>query len=128
MRLQVITGESEIRRQAFGAGGVTTGALNRMGIAARTILSRCGTTPASSGAGVTRNAYVLTLYQWADGDCFRCAARDLLTAPLGRILTPIGDVYRIGACQPCVLEMEEERRRHALRRGEKYRPGRLGSP
>ncbi|MEU6960329.1 hypothetical protein [Streptomyces chrestomyceticus] len=81
-----------------------------------------------AGACMTRSAYVLNLYQWADGDCFRCASRSVLTTLLGEVLAPIGDVYQIRACQTCVLAMEEERRRHAQRHGLPYRPGGLGGP
>lgn len=77
---------------------------------------------------MTRVAHVLNYYQWAVGDCFRCASRHLLTTPMGEIPTPIGDTYQIRACQPCVLEMEEERRRHTARRGLRYQPGMLGQP
>lgn len=101
--------------------------MNRTGIAARTAPRREATF-SISGGGVTRSVHVLNLYRWDAGDCFRCASRDVSTTFLDEVLTPIGDTYLIKACQSCVLEMEEERRRHAARRGVPYRPGALGHP
>ncbi|SDN17388.1 hypothetical protein [Streptomyces wuyuanensis] len=69
---------------------------------------------------------ILALYRWKPGSCFRCADRDVFVTRIDDITTPSGDVYEIAACGSCVLVMENERRRYAIRRGLEYRPGSLG--
>lgn len=70
---------------------------------------------------------ILTLYKWTLGDCFRCAMTDLYVARIDSITTPAGDEYTLQACGSCVLIMEEERRRYAERRGDRYVPGGLSA-
>jgi hypothetical protein len=67
------------------------------------------------------------MYEWKPGTCFRCADEDVFVSPLDRIVTPSGDTYEIAACGCCVLTLEAERRRYAIRRGLSYEPGSLGS-
>lgn len=69
----------------------------------------------------------LGLYEWATGDCFRCALTGVDTTHLGEINTPLGCRYEVRGCRDCVLYMECEQRRLAERRGGEYYPGRLGS-
>lgn len=69
---------------------------------------------------------VLALYEWAPGNCFRCAQTDVPTTRICQLDTPIGDCYELCACERCILELEEERRRYADRHGSEYEPGRLG--
>lgn len=68
---------------------------------------------------------ILALYEWAIGTCFRCGSAGLFVTRLDSILTPRGERYDLSACGGCVLDMEEERRRHAERRGAPYQPGTL---
>jgi hypothetical protein len=70
---------------------------------------------------------ILGLYPWSSGACFRCARGKVDTTHLAEICTPAGAHYDVRACRACVLELEDERRRYAERRGLTYRPGRLGS-
>lgn len=70
---------------------------------------------------------ILALYEWTLGDCFRCALTHLHVTRIDTITTPAGHDYVLDACGSCVLAMEEERRRHAERRGARYEPGELGS-
>ncbi|GAA0454441.1 hypothetical protein ACFQ2B_28040 [Streptomyces stramineus] len=70
---------------------------------------------------------IIALYVWAPGSCFRCARREVDSAKLGTIDTPIGDRYEIRACRSCILDLEKERQRQADRRGENYEPGQLGN-
>lgn len=69
---------------------------------------------------------VLNRYVWTEGDCFRCARPHVPVTLLGHIDTPIGVAYDISACQECVLVLEGERERLALRVGRPFKPGRLG--
>lgn len=69
---------------------------------------------------------ILALYEWAIGDCFRCARTGVLTTRFCELDTPIGDCYALRACESCILQLEEERRRYADRHGCEYEPGRLG--
>lgn len=70
---------------------------------------------------------ILALYEWAIGDCFRCAQTGALTARFCELDTPIGDCYELRACEQCILQLEEEGRRDADKHGREYQPGRLGS-
>lgn len=72
------------------------------------------------------DAEIAGLYQWVLGACFKCAREEVETTRLGQIDTPSGACYDIRACRSCLLDLERERRRHAERVGERYRPGRLG--
>lgn len=69
---------------------------------------------------------ILALYEWATGDCFRCAQAGVGTTYLGELNPPGGGHYEIRICQECVLELEEERQRYAERKGYEYEPGKLG--
>ncbi|MFF6847184.1 hypothetical protein [Streptomyces antimycoticus] len=69
---------------------------------------------------------ILGLYEWAIGVCFRCATANTATTHLGEIDPPAGDHYDIRACEKCLVELEEERRRYAERTGREYTPGQLG--
>ncbi|MFE0647519.1 hypothetical protein ACFVZH_02865 [Streptomyces sp. NPDC059534] len=71
---------------------------------------------------------ILALYEWVIGACFRCGDANLFVTPIDAVVTPRGERYPLAACGGCVLDMEEERRRFAERKGEKYHPGRLGRP
>jgi hypothetical protein len=70
---------------------------------------------------------IIALYEWAIGNCFRCARTELPTIRIGEIDLPAGAHYDVRACQDCALALEEERRRRAERTGQKYVPGQLGS-
>lgn len=70
---------------------------------------------------------ILALYEWKTGTCFRCADDDVYVTPIEDIDTPAGLVYEIAACGECILALENERRRYAVRRGLEYQPGSLGS-
>ena len=74
--------------------------------------------------GMTPDA-ILGLYNWTAGTCFRCGDDDFVT-PLGAVDTPRGERYELDACGCCILRLEAERRRYALRQGIQYRPGTLG--
>lgn len=69
---------------------------------------------------------ILALYDWEVGACFRCGQTDLFVTRLDEIVTPRGEQYGLSTCGACVLDMEEERRRFAERRGRTYKPGGLG--
>lgn len=68
---------------------------------------------------------ILSLYDWHDGDCFRCARRDTPTTLVAVIEKPRGDGQEVRACQPCVLDLEGMRRAAAEHAGRPYEPGRL---
>lgn len=70
---------------------------------------------------------ILALYDWAPGDCFRCAAAGVDATFIDAICTRGGERYEARACRNCVLAIEGEQRADAERRGERYVPGRLGS-
>lgn len=62
---------------------------------------------------------VFAAYSWAlSGPCFRCSRAGVETAEVGRL--PHAGVR---ACATCVLVMERERERAALRYGWPYVPG-----
>lgn len=69
---------------------------------------------------------ILAHYQWATGECFKCARSAVRTTRLGALCPPSGGHYEIRVCEECILELEDERRRHAERGGRKYEPGALG--
>ncbi|MEU1663519.1 hypothetical protein ABZ547_07885 [Streptomyces sparsogenes] len=69
---------------------------------------------------------ILALYEWAPGNCFRCARTDTPTTHLDELDPPAGGHYEARVCEECVLELEDERRRYAERVGSEYKPGRLG--
>lgn len=69
---------------------------------------------------------ILALYEWKIGTCFRCGEVDVFVTHIDEIVTPRGESYELSACGECVLAMEEERRRHAERRGLHYEAGSLG--
>lgn len=69
---------------------------------------------------------ILSLYEWTNGTCFRCARTDLDTTRIRQIDTPIGVHYDVRACRDCILDLEAQRKRHAERTGHKYVPGQLG--
>lgn len=70
---------------------------------------------------------ILALYTWTTGPCFRCGENDVFVTHIDDIATPSGDVYRLSACGSCVIILETERWRHAVRRGEAYEPGLLAA-
>ena len=71
------------------------------------------------------NRETLSLYEWADGSCFRCAgAGD--TTRIHVLSPPAGGHYDVRACRDCVLDLEAAKQRAAERNGCDYRPGRLG--
>lgn len=70
---------------------------------------------------------ILALYEWAPGDCFHCARTGVSTIHIREIATPVGVLYEVRACEPCVLELEEDRRRHAKAIGHDYEPGGLSA-
>ena len=70
---------------------------------------------------------ILALYDWWIGSCFRCGEAEVFVTHLDDITTPRGERSELAACGCCVLTLENERRRYALRRRQEYRPGRLGS-
>jgi hypothetical protein len=69
---------------------------------------------------------LLALYEWAPGDCFRCAQTGVDTASVKQIDTPAGVRYDARACRGCVLAIEGERKRHAEETGQEYVPGHVG--
>lgn len=69
---------------------------------------------------------ILALYEWKVGACFRCGQAELFVTGVDEINTPRGERYDLSACGACVLDLEEERRRYAERRGRTYEPGGLG--
>jgi hypothetical protein len=69
---------------------------------------------------------ILALYEWAPGNCFRCARTGLDTTSVKRIDTPAGVRYDVRACRDCVLAIEGERKRQAEEAGQEYVPGRAG--
>ncbi|MFJ4637647.1 hypothetical protein ACIP69_18735 [Streptomyces hygroscopicus] len=69
---------------------------------------------------------ILALYKWAVADCFRCAEIDTETTPLAEITPPSGHRYEVRVCERCLLDLEDEKRRHAERVGCEYEPGHLG--
>lgn len=68
---------------------------------------------------------ILALYEWAPGDCFRCAATGVDTTLIADIATPIGTCYPVCACRNCVIDLEQERLRYAERTGGEYVAGLL---
>lgn len=69
---------------------------------------------------------ILALYEWKIGTCFRCSRAGAFVTRIDEIATPRGECYELSACGGCVLAMEDERRRHAERKGLPYEAGRLG--
>ena len=69
---------------------------------------------------------ILALYEWAIGTCFRCGEVDVFVTRIDEIVTPRGERYELSACGACVLNLEEERRRYAERKGIAYQAGGLG--
>lgn len=82
--------------------------------------------PMPSGDGHMDRAEIHSLYEWAEGACFRCARAGQETTLLGEIDPPSGVHYEIRACVDCVLDLEAERWRRAQRTGGVYVPGQLG--
>lgn len=70
---------------------------------------------------------ILALYDWASGDCFRCAKTDIDTTLIDEVHPRIGGTAEFRACRVCVLAIEDERKRVAARQRQEYQPGRLGS-
>ncbi|WP_405941653.1 hypothetical protein [Streptomyces sp. NBC_00207] len=71
---------------------------------------------------------ILALYQWREGACFRHPALGTTqTTHLGTLHPRAGDEADIRGCRACVLDLEAERMRAAMRAGLRYEPGHLGS-
>lgn len=65
---------------------------------------------------------VIAAYEWAEGRCFRCGRPDVPTAAVGSLPQETGTV-EVRACEACVLVLERDRERAALRYGWPYAPG-----
>jgi hypothetical protein len=70
---------------------------------------------------------ILALYDWASGDCFRCAETGIDTTLIDEVHPRIGGTAEFRACRGCVLAIEAERERHARQASRRYEPGKLGS-
>lgn len=70
---------------------------------------------------------ILALYSWVLGTCFRCGEPDVFVSHLDDITTPSGQRYELKACGCCILSLENDRRRYAVKKGLVYEPGALGS-
>ncbi|MFD9276963.1 hypothetical protein ACFWD7_06670 [Streptomyces mirabilis] len=69
---------------------------------------------------------ILDLYEWEDGLCFRCPSKgEVPTAHITTIRPPAGGLQDVRACRECIPDIEAEREKTALRRGEPYEPGGL---
>lgn len=67
---------------------------------------------------------ILDLYDWAPGACFRHPAKgEVSTAHVQTIHPAAGGIQDIRACEECVLALEEDRERAAIREGRPYVPG-----
>ncbi|MGW5426909.1 hypothetical protein ACWET9_06730 [Streptomyces sp. NPDC004059] len=67
---------------------------------------------------------ILDLYDWAPGTCFRHPSKgEVLTAHVQTIRPAAGGIQDIRACRECVLAMEGDRERAAIRTGRRYTPG-----
>jgi hypothetical protein len=69
---------------------------------------------------------ILALYEWAPGDCFRCAATGVDTTHIKEIPTPVGVRFNIRACRDCVLAIEDGLDLQAQEAGVEYKPGNAG--
>jgi hypothetical protein len=113
---------------------VTAASIGQGGIGAAPRLRPLGTVvagghqAAASVETVMTPDEILACYPWSIGVCFRCGNRDLFVTPMDEVVTPRGDRYELAACGSCILQLEEERRRFAERRGFPYQPGTLGRP
>lgn len=71
---------------------------------------------------------VLALYEWRAGTCFRHPTRGAIdTAHLETLHSRAGNETDIRGCRACVLELENQRMRAAVRAGVRYEPGPQGS-
>ncbi|WP_327413707.1 hypothetical protein [Streptomyces sp. NBC_01233] len=72
-------------------------------------------------------AELLPLYEWAAGTCFRHPGLGQVeTAHLKTLHPRTGEELDIRGCRECVMTLEAQRERAAVRSGSVYEPGHLG--
>ncbi|MGW5173078.1 hypothetical protein ACWERY_01765 [Streptomyces sp. NPDC004082] len=72
---------------------------------------------------------ILDLYEWEPGTCFRHPSMgEALTAHVKTVHPRRGGAEDVRACQPCILDMEQEREAVARAEDLDYEPGHVGEP
>lgn len=70
---------------------------------------------------------ILSLYEWADGVCFRDPDKGEVPTAVVGVIHPLADGEKeVRGCAGCVIAMEDIRREEAARSGSEYEPGHLG--
>lgn len=69
---------------------------------------------------------ILKLYDWETGVCFRHPSKGTVaTTHLWTVRPPAGGIQDLRACEECVVSMEGQRERTAIRECRAYIPGEL---